>query len=202
MLPIMIKREALLGLGQAVPLRAINEFHEDDIWELQVFQPQYKLLTPAQKARWVCLRMATHLRIFLQEVPNQDERDVFVTAFLLTITESDLGITLEEFVNLRGYEAAFCGIGHHLIKRPAMFNLLLGFWGAFVVPQPFTVNELKSVLRDAPLHVIFEKFTERGMSREMELDYPGLIEFHNRFMIYINILIKTLRDSGLSHKAE
>ena len=198
----MTRRETLSELGRAVALKVISEFREDRIWDLQAFQPQYARLTSLQKAQWIGLRLATLLRCFVQEVPNQAERDLFVTPFLAAISEAGIGITLLEFIDLRRYEAELCSVRHRFIERRALLDLLVGYWGAFVVPQAFTLDELKALLSDVVVGVVFDEYRKRGMPPEMELSYVEMTEFHRRFMVYVDALMEALKLSGFGRKAQ
>ena len=192
----MDRHQILARLGQGVAERCATDFREDDIAELLALERQYHYFTTAHKAAWVTLRMATMLRCFLQRAANQQDAESFTDELLSTYMKADI-LPVTDILTMRGHEDKLAKIRHRYMNRPTSFDLLLGYLGLFVIPQPYKANEIVGVLRDISTPVVFDQYSKRGLPQGMEIWYPEFMAFQYQFLNYINAMLFTMEQFGV-----
>jgi hypothetical protein len=192
----MDRQAALTNLGNGLADRLVKDYQTDQIYELLALKRQYPHFTQGQKAQWITVRMATLLRVYLQRARSEADQYCFMDAMLGRYIDANI-LSTPEIVAIRKAEAKLAGMNHVALNRTVLVDILLGFYGLFVIPQPYELGELLSLLKDIATPVVFDQYFRRGLPREMEFGIVEMLEFHAQFMNYIHALTQTCEKLGL-----
>ena len=192
----MDHQATLTSLGNGLADRLVKDYQTNEIYELLALKDQYQRFTQRQKAQWITTRMATLLRVFLQRAKSKEDQYRFMDAVLERYDAAGI-LTPSEIVAIRKAEARLAGIDHVALNRTTLVDILLGFYGLFVVPQPYELGELLTLLKDVSTPVVFDQYFARGLPHEMEFDLVEMMEFQRQFMNYISALTQTCERFGL-----